>query len=347
MQNYANNQDNTTIGNIYYVIPDRHNKEFDLRRLLRSIKQKQLFSYINNHWFPKHKPVGGVKVMYQHCLLLQKQGYQAYPLLLGQYHGNFFGYDIETRYIDDTGYHFADNDILIFPEYLPYLGQQFTAGKKIIFVQGAPYINLLPEDSDKSYKALAYDDIWYCSQFLGTRLKEDDFSEHGYISNFIDLSVFKPDDEQRIKGRLLVMPRKRPQDLKTILNTIKSGNVDIFYADNLSEAELVLEYQKSDVFLTTGYPEGFGLPPLEAMACGCVVVGFTGGGGQEFMLNEKTALVAPDGDTDTAAEQVIKALSEEDLSKSLREQGVKIANTYSSEKTAGALSNYFNGLRFE
>ncbi len=37
------------------------------------------------------------------------------------------------------------------------------------------------------------------------------------------------------------------------------------------------------IFLTTGFPEGFGLPALEAMACGCIPVGFSGLGGWDYM----------------------------------------------------------------
>jgi len=37
------------------------------------------------------------------------------------------------------------------------------------------------------------------------------------------------------------------------------------------------------VFLMTGYPEGCPLPPLEAMACGCLPVGFSGLGGWDYM----------------------------------------------------------------
>jgi glycosyltransferase involved in cell wall biosynthesis len=39
------------------------------------------------------------------------------------------------------------------------------------------------------------------------------------------------------------------------------------------------------IFLGTGFPEGFALPPLEAMAAGCVPVGFGGLGGFEYMRN--------------------------------------------------------------
>ncbi|MDR1360529.1 MAG: glycosyltransferase family 1 protein, partial [Deltaproteobacteria bacterium] len=41
------------------------------------------------------------------------------------------------------------------------------------------------------------------------------------------------------------------------------------------------------IFLSSGFPEGFGLPPLEAMASGCVPVGFTGLGGWEYMRQTK------------------------------------------------------------
>jgi glycosyltransferase involved in cell wall biosynthesis len=45
-------------------------------------------------------------------------------------------------------------------------------------------------------------------------------------------------------------------------------------------------YQESLLFLSFGYPEGFGLPAAEAMASGCVVIGFHGGGGREFFNPE-------------------------------------------------------------
>ncbi len=37
------------------------------------------------------------------------------------------------------------------------------------------------------------------------------------------------------------------------------------------------------VFLVTGFPEGCPLPPLEAMACGCLCVGYMGFGGADYM----------------------------------------------------------------
>lgn len=53
--------------------------------------------------------------------------------------------------------------------------------------------------------------------------------------------------------------------------------------EHLSPAGVAESLRGADVFLATGFPEGFGLPPLEAMACGCVVAGFTGMGGWDYM----------------------------------------------------------------
>jgi glycosyltransferase involved in cell wall biosynthesis len=39
----------------------------------------------------------------------------------------------------------------------------------------------------------------------------------------------------------------------------------------------------SHLFLAAGFPEGCPLPPLEAMACGCVVVGYAGCGGYDYL----------------------------------------------------------------
>ncbi|GAB7022128.1 glycosyltransferase family protein [Salidesulfovibrio brasiliensis] len=41
--------------------------------------------------------------------------------------------------------------------------------------------------------------------------------------------------------------------------------------------------RNSHIFLMTGFPEGCPLPPLEAMACGCLCVGYSGFGGWDYM----------------------------------------------------------------
>ena len=50
----------------------------------------------------------------------------------------------------------------------------------------------------------------------------------------------------------------------------------------MSEAEVARDPSGVTVFLSLNKAEGFGLPPAEAIACGCRVVGFHGMAAREF-----------------------------------------------------------------
>ena len=52
----------------------------------------------------------------------------------------------------------------------------------------------------------------------------------------------------------------------------------------LRHEEVALALQEALLFLSCGHPEGFGLPLAEAIACGCLVVGYHGLAGRDFAL---------------------------------------------------------------
>jgi len=52
-----------------------------------------------------------------------------------------------------------------------------------------------------------------------------------------------------------------------------------------SLAEVGAILRETLIFLSFGYPEGLGLPPAEAMSCGCVAIGYHGMGGREYFNN--------------------------------------------------------------
>ncbi len=82
---------------------------------------------------------------------------------------------------------------------------------------------------------------------------------------------------------------------------IKQKAEFVILENQYSQTEIAEHFREADIFLAIGYPEGFALPPLEAMACGCAVIGFTGGGGLDHMIDGKTALVAEDGNVSELA----------------------------------------------
>ena len=50
------------------------------------------------------------------------------------------------------------------------------------------------------------------------------------------------------------------------------------------------ELREALLFLSCGHPEGFGLPLAEAIASGCLIVGYHGLGGRDFALPHMRAV---------------------------------------------------------
>lgn len=104
-------------------------------------------------------------------------------------------------------------------------------------------------------------------------------------------------------------------------------------------AELTALYARATCLLFPSWDEGFGWPPLEAMAAGCPVVCSTGGALRETA--SPGALHAPAGDIDALATQVLNVLRDEPLREALRERGRAHAGTYRWSRAADAMRDVY------
>ena len=78
--------------------------------------------------------------------------------------------------------------------------------------------------------------------------------------------------------------------------------------DGLSHAEALAALGRCAIFLSMSHREGFGLPPVEAMSAGTLVVGFHGGGGLDY-ATPRNGLWRPEGDLAGCADALDEALS--------------------------------------
>lgn len=85
---------------------------------------------------------------------------------------------------------------------------------------------------------------------------------------------------------LLHMPRKNPGDAERLAGLLRERGVlerhRLRALDGLPLPAVAAAMRESLVFLSFADREGFGLPGAEAIACGCLTVGYTGGGGDEY-----------------------------------------------------------------
>ncbi len=104
------------------------------------------------------------------------------------------------------------------------------------------------------------------------------------------------------------------------------------FLDYVPVEDLAALYNLADLFVFPSLYEGFGLPPLEAMACGLPVVASTAPALRE-VLNDAALLVHPE-DVAAMAEAMAAALRDETLRSRLREAGLRRAAQFSWERTA-------------
>lgn len=333
---------------IYYLIPDAFQRRATLYGLLRSIKKYEFKAYLKQYVFPQKKPLGGVKVILQHCVLLKTMGFNVTAVRMGEYEGNFFNYDLNIEAYSTVVSMMNDDDLVVIPEVIQNKVTLFPRQKKILFAQAWSFLyQLHPIDDQKvfgSYFDIGFNYILTCSDYIHNYFNNEPQDNIIQVKNFIDHKVFQENPLLRKTNRLLFMPRKNKKDIDKIIAGISHLPIEIAFADGLSQEELVIEYQKSDYFVATGYPEGFGLPPLEAMACGCVVIGFTGRGADEYMIHNDTALVAQDGDTETVVMHIKNIINNNVLKERIRLNGVLISKKYNINNTSKQLSDFYNGF---
>lgn len=106
----------------------------------------------------------------------------------------------------------------------------------------------------------------------------------------------------------------------------------IFYTGFITDEELVALYKNAESFVMPSFEEGFGIPLLEAMACGCPVISSNAGSLPEVAGD--AAIYFDPGDEGEMIDKINWVLKSEKLRKELIEKGKKRVQNFSWEKLA-------------
>jgi len=102
--------------------------------------------------------------------------------------------------------------------------------------------------------------------------------------------------------------------------------------ESVDDESLAKLYSSSDVFIFTSYRESFGLPPLEAMACGAAVVTTDCGGNIDYAVDGYNSLVVPPGNPEAIARATLRVLKDDKLKEKLIEGGIETAKRWTWDK---------------
>jgi glycosyltransferase involved in cell wall biosynthesis len=149
--------------------------------------------------------------------------------------------------------------------------------------------------------------------------------------------------EKKIAAKLVIVGKKG-----WLYDTIFTAATDLKIADQVVFAGYVPDeimpflYSGADCLVYPSFYEGFGLPVIEAMACGCPVITSNTSSLPE-VAGDAAILVDPHSDTEIA-DAIYKILNDDNLRNNLIEKGLKRSKKFSWQITAERILSLMNNL---
>lgn len=236
-------------------------------------------------------PTGGNKKAYRHVEILGRNGFDACVLHhTAGFRYTQFAHHARTASIPEV--RLQRDDVLVVPEdYGPQSATLAAGLRKVVFNQNAYF-------SFRKYplEAGPVPTPYLSPDYVAALVVSDDnrrYLEYAFphlrvvrLHNAVDGDLFRHDPAAK-RDRLAFQLRKNPEDVRQVVNLLRFRGVldrfDLAPIANLSESQVAEVLREARLYLAFGYPEGFSLSIAEAMAAGCVVVGFHGLGGRELL----------------------------------------------------------------
>ncbi len=242
-----------------------------------------------------NEPTGGIKTLYRHVDLLNASGFRAF-ILHKQKKFRCTWFENQTPVVYQRHFKPESSDFVVIPEvYGSMLTPTMRGPGKVILSQNC-YYTFRGYGMDASKTTTPYRDREVVAALV---VSEDSFRYLTYafpglrvvrIHISVDGGIFRFRPLSEKKRQLAFLPRKHPHDVEQVINILKFrgqlNGFSIVPIENKSEREVAAILAESLLFLSFGYPEGCPAPPLEAMLSGCLVIGYHGMGGREYLSSD-------------------------------------------------------------
>ena len=176
--------------------------------------------------------------------------------------------------------------------------------------------------------------------YVGSEQPRKNFN--ALVKSFYKLTKLKGFEKFKLikVGRPQTSRRER-ENLNKMINNFGLQK-KIKFMDYVDESDLPLVYNAADLFVFPSLYEGFGLSPLESMACGTPVIASNRSSIPE-VIGDAGILVDP-LNIDELTEKMVDVLNNEDIKKDLSKKGLERSENFTWEKCAKETLKVYNDL---
>jgi hypothetical protein len=233
-------------------------------------------------------PSGGIKRLYRHVFQLNRLGVNA--AIVHEKRGfvaTWNGFEVPVVWMEDRPM-ISGDDILVFPEGAISAMEQTgnLSNKRVVIALSWSYVfRHLPVG--ESWQDYGISEVITPSRFIKDFLAWYMDVKVTLIDDYVDPEVYFFDPKVR-KRKISYLSRKNAMGDR--LRDVLAGRdhplsqYDWTAMENFSEDVYAQHLRESKIFLATSSEEGRNISVLEAMASGCIVVGFSGLGGSDYMV---------------------------------------------------------------
>ncbi len=201
----------------------------------------------------------------------------------------------------------------------------------------ASKISVQPHGVDAQYRPLPAEDKTAASERLGIPagcvLFVGTLEPRKNIPALLDAYAALPADLRARHPLLLVgRPGWLVDDITRGIDRLRASGHTIIHRADIADADLPAVYNLAGVLVLPSFYEGFGMPPLEAMACGTPVIVSDNSALPEVVGDTGLLIDADDPATLTAA--LDRALTDDAWRSTARERGLQRAKLFTWERSA-------------
>lgn len=251
-------------------------------------------------------PSGGISNIFRHVASLVDLGFDAHVCQDRPHHPSWLDIGAPCLYASEGQLRIRADDVLVIPDvYLIDRDLARVRCRKVLFCQGHFLMFHGLGNAFATWQDAGVHEVICVSPIIAHALREfAGFpSENIHVIRCpVDAAPYDPAPRPL---SIAYMPRRRGEDAALIRRAFVGAHptlADVAWTpiDNMTPSEVSAALRRSAVFLSLSRREGFGLPPVEAMAAGCVVAGFHGYGGLDYASEDNGFWAEEDNPLDAA-----------------------------------------------